>query len=357
MSDKKTLTLAKSQKNDEFYTQIDDIQNEMNSYFEYNQDVFRDKIILLPCDDPTWSNFTLFFINNFKKFGIKKIISTSYFPKHKEKQQLSLFDNCAINEIKPNGKISVIDKNTITNDFFKLKNIQWDYLQGDGDFNSDEVRKFRDEADIIITNPPFSQFRKFISWVMEANKQFAIIGHQNAITYKEVFPLIKENKIWLGNGFKGNCTYFISDYFDYATAGNHIEGMIRVSGVTWFTNIKCKRCDKTLNLKNTSDVFKYSKHKNVKGNKCFLHYEDYDAIDIPFTDCIPNDYYGLMGVPITFMNKYNPNQFEIIGCCEPCISLQNIKNTSFYKEIPSRQKMYNGMLCQKTYHRILIRQK
>ena len=240
MGNKKTLTLAKSQKNDEFYTQIDDIQNEMNSYFEYNQDVFRDKIILLPCDDPTWSNFTLFFINNFKKFGIKKIISTSYFPKHKAKQQLSLFNNCAINEIKPNGKISVIDRNTITNDFFELKNIQWEYLQGDGDFNSDEVRKFRDEADIIITNPPFSQFRKFISWVMEANKQFAIIGHQNAITYKEVFPLIKENKIWLGNGFKGNCTYFISDYFDYATAGNHIEGMIRVSGVTWFTNINAK---------------------------------------------------------------------------------------------------------------------
>ena len=337
---KRTLTDAKKFKNDEFYTQLIDIQNEMNAYLDYNPNVFRDKTILLPCDDPEWSNFTCFFVQNFKKFGLKKLISTCY----KNKQNA-------------NGKVFVLNRDENADDLYNDKCIKWDYLNGDGDFDSDEIHKFRDESDIIITNPPFSLFRKFIAWIMEANKQFAIIGHQNAIIYKEVFPLIKDNKIWLGKGFKGCAGHFISSYTDYATAGNDVEGMIRVSGVSWFTNIEHGLRHEILSLMNTSDIFEYNKHNALKGKSGFLHYEDYDAIDVPFTDSIPNDYLGVMGVPITFMNKYNPNQFEIINCCEPCISLDVIKSTGIYKEIPSRQKMYKGVLCQKTYHRILIRRK
>ena len=360
---KQTLTQAKKAKNDEFYTQLVDIQNEMNAYLDYNPDVFRNKTILLPCDDPEWSNFTLFFAQNFERFGLKKLISTSYAPESKKIKtwQPTLFETGSpqfdADKSKTNGKIFILDRDVNADGLVDHKDIQWEYLQGDGDFDSDEVRKFRDEADIIITNPPFSLFRKFITWIMEANKQFAIIGHQNAIIYKEVFPSIKENKIWLGKGFKGGAGYFISNYTNYATAGNHVKGMIRVSGVIWLTNLEHGRRHEMLSLMKTSDIFKYSKHKELKGQTDFLHYEDYDAIDVRFTDSIPDDYLGVMGVPITFMDKYNPNQFEIINCCEPCISLKNIKNTGVYEEIPSRQKTHNGVLCQKTYHRILIRKK
>lgn len=360
---KQTLTEAKAAKNDEFYTQLVDIQNEMNAYLDYNPDVFRGKTILLPCDDPEWSNFTLFFAQNFERFGLKKLISTSFAPASKKIKtwQPTLFETedprYDKDKSKTNGKIFILDHDINADGRVDFKDLEWEYLQGDGDFNSNEVKALRDEADIIITNPPFSLLRKFITWIMEAGKQFAIISHQNAITYKEVFPLIKENKIWLGKGFKGGAGHFISNYKDYAAAGDHVEGMIRVSGVIWLTNLEHGRRHEKLSLMKTSDIFKYSKHPELRGQTSFLHYEDCDAIDIRFSDSIPDDYSEVMGVPITFMDKYNPDQFDIIDCREPCISLKEIKETGVYKEIHSRQKVYNGIMCQKTYHRILIRKK
>ncbi len=313
------LKKAKKAKNDEFYTQWADIEKEIMAYIEYNPDVFRDKTILLPCDDPEWSNFTKFFAQNFEAFGLKKLISTSYAYESKKANipyQTSLFEKKArhfnpdIN--KTRGKIFTLDHDTNKNGVIDIEDLQWQYLEGDGDFRSEEVKKLRDEADFIITNPPFSLFREFLAWIMDADKKFIIIGHQNALTYKEVFQLIKNNKCWLGNGFKGNAGHFISNYKDYATANNYIDGMIRVSGVNWFTNIEHGRRHRPLQLMTMADNIKHSKHKEVRGHE-YQKYFNYNAIEVPFTDAIPSDYDGAMGVPITFMDKYCPEQFEIIG--------------------------------------------
>ena len=199
------LKKAKQAKNDEFYTQWTDIEKEIMAYIDYNPDVFRDKTILLPCDDPEWSNFTKFFAQNFEAFGLKKLISTSYAFESKNANipyQISLFEEQAphfdpnINKIR--GKIFTLDHDSNQNGVIDIEDLEWQYLEGDGDFRSDEVKKLRDEADIIITNPPFSLFREFLAWIIEADKQFSIVSNKNAVTYKEVFPLIKDNKIWSG---------------------------------------------------------------------------------------------------------------------------------------------------------------
>ena len=218
------LANAKTAKNDEFYTQYADIQKEINAYLEYNPDVFRGKTVLLPCDDPEWSNFTKFFAQNFELFGLKKLISTSYAVESKKIKdwQPTLFEKESpyydADKSRTNGKIFVLDEDINNDGRFNINDLHWNYLEGDGDFRSDEVKALRDEADIIITNPPFSLFREFMMWIIEANKQFVVIGNQNAVSYKEIFPLIRENKIWLGVGFKGGATHFISNYQDIATA-------------------------------------------------------------------------------------------------------------------------------------------
>ena len=315
------LANAKNAKNDEFYTQYYDIQTEINAYLEYNPNVFRGKTVLLPCDDPEWSNFTKFFAQNFETFGLKKLISTSYAVESKRitDWQPTLFETESpyfdVDKTRTHGKIYVLDHDANANGRIDINDLQWSYLEGDGDFRSDEVKALRDESDIIITNPPFSLFREFVAWIMEANKQFVIIGHQNAVSYKEVFPLIKDNLIWFGVGFKGGATHFISSYQDIATAGNHIEGMIRVSGVVWFTNIDHGRRHEPLPLMTMEDNILYSKHKEIRG-KSYIHYENYDAIDVPYTDAIPIDYEGIMGVPKSFLDKYCPEQFEIVGIAE-----------------------------------------
>lgn len=311
---------ARKNKNDEFYTQFSDIQKEMNAYLEYDPNVFKNKTILLPADDPEWSNFTKFFAQNFERFGLKKLISTSYAYESKkitEPYQLSLFESESPkfdkDKTKVKGKIFVLDKDENKSGKIDIEDLQWDYLEGDGDFRSDEVKKLRDESDIIITNPPFSLFREFINWILEKDKKFIIIGHQNATSYKEIFPLIKDNKIWLGKGFDGGATHFINKYYDdYATAGEHKDGMIRVSGVVWFTNIDHGRRHQPLQLMTMKDNLKFSKHKEILENG-YQKYENFDAIDVSFTDAIPSDYKGVMGVPITFLNKYNPDQFVILG--------------------------------------------
>lgn len=311
---------ARKNKNDEFYTQFSDIQKEMNAYLEYDPNVFKNKTILLPADDPEWSNFTKFFAQNFERFGLKKLISTSYAYESKkitEPYQLSLFESESPkfdkDKTKVKGKIFVLNKDENKSGKIDIEDLQWDYLEGDGDFRSDEVKKLRDESDIIITNPPFSLFREFVNWILEKDKKFIIIGHQNATSYKEIFPLIKDNKIWLGKGFDGGATHFINKYYDdYATAGEHKDGMIRVSGVVWFTNIDHGRRHQPLQLMTMKDNLKFSKHKEILENG-YQKYENFDAIDVSFTDAIPSDYKGVMGVPITFLNKYNPDQFVILG--------------------------------------------
>lgn len=346
----KNLQAAKAAKNDEFYTQYPDIQKEVNAYLEYDPDVFRDKIVLLPCDDPEWSNFTKFFAQNFENFGLRKLISTSYAiesKKYKIDWQPTLFEtenpNYDVDKSKIRGKIFTLTHDTNQNGKVDINDLEWQYLDSDGDFRSDEVRALRDEADIIVTNPPFSMFREFLAWIMEAEKKFLIIGHQNAITYKEVFPYIKGNKMWLGKGFSGGATHFYSKYEDRAVAGDHIEGMIRVSGVVWFTNLDHGRRHQPMQLMTEADNIKFSRHKEVKGIG-YQHYDNYDAIDIPFSDSIPSDYEGAMGVPISWLDKYCPEQFEILG-----LDRYVEDNPHYGHRFTIKQK--------ETYARILIRKK
>ena len=280
------LAQARNAKNDEFYTQYADIQKEVNAYLDYNPNVFRDKTILLPCDDPEWSNFTKFFAQNFERFGIKKLISTSYALDCKKLQyglqyEFSMFEQDSPQFDKEKtiyqGKIFVIDKDTNGDNSIDINDLKWEYLEGNGDFKSEEVKRLRDEADIIVTNPPFSLFREFMAWIMEANKQFLIIGNMNAITYKEVFPLIKENRIWVGaTNFNTGMYFRVPQDFVYASTykfdrEQNGEKVNRVPGVCWFTNIDHGRRHEPLQLMTMADNFKYSKHKEIKGLKEYIH--------------------------------------------------------------------------------------
>ena len=307
MAKNSNLSQAKAAKNDEFYTQYADIQKEVNAYHEYNPDVFRGKTVLLPCDDPEWSNFTKFFAQNFEFFGLRKLISTSYAiesKKYKTEWQPTLFETenplYDIDKSRIRGKIFTLERDTNGSGKIDIDDLEWHYLEGDGDFRSEEVRRLRDEADIIITNPPFSLFREFLAWIIEANKQFLILGNTNSISYKEVFPLIKENKIWLGV-CSGTKTYLTAD-----------GGKQTMGNTGWFTNLEHNRRHQPMQLMTMEDNITYSKHKEIKGQG-YIHYANYDAIEVPFADAIPADYKGIMGVPLSFLDKYCPEQFEIIG--------------------------------------------
>ena len=318
------LKHAKKQKNDEFYTQYQDIQKEVNAYLEYDKEVFRGKTILLPCDDPEWSNFTKFFAQNFENFGIKKLISTSFAVESKNIEidyEPSLFESIDPRfdktKTRCKGKIFTLAQDENHDGKINIDDLKWNYLEGDGDFRSDEVKKLRDEADIIITNPPFSLFREFVAWIMEADKKFLIIGNMNAITYKEIFPLIKENKLWLGVSIhSGDREFGVPESYPLTAASFRIDDSgkkyIRVKGVRWFTNFEHGRRHQPLQLMTMEDNIKFSKHKEVQGVG-YQNYDNYDAMEVPFTDAIPSDYEGIMGVPISFLDKYCPEQFEIVG--------------------------------------------
>lgn len=327
------LTSAKKAKNDEFYTQYHDIEKEIGAYLEFNPDVFRNKTILMPCDDPEWSNFTKFFAQNFERFGVKKLISTSYAPDskpYKNGYQPTLFElnDPQYDETKTvkNGKIFMLTKDKSGDGKIDVNDLEWSYLKGDGDFNSAEIKKLRDEADIIITNPPFSLFRDFLLWVVEAEKQFILIGNLNAITYKEVFPFLKNNQVWLGATnfnqgmyFKVPTDFVYADTYKFEREQNG-DKINRVPGVCWFTNLDHGRRHQPLQLMTKEENIKFN--KKVKGQE-YKKYDNYDAIDISFTDSIPSDYDGIMGVPITFLDKYNPDQFEIIGITKTWFGLAN----------------------------------
>lgn len=313
------LRQAKVAKNDEFYTQYADIQREMNAYLDFNPDVFKDKTVLLPCDDPEWSNFTKFFAQNFDSFGLKKLISTSFAVESKKyavPYQPTLFEtqNPQFDKEKTRikGKIFTLTRGqTAKTDINALK---WRYLDGDGDFRSAEVTKLRDEADIIITNPPFSLFREFLAWIVRGRKKFIIIANKNCVTFKEVFPLIKNNEIWSGRTeWSGGMWFESKDCSNFDKIINGLN-MKNVSSI-FLTNIDHGKRHQPLALMTESDNLKYSKHKEIKQNG-YQKYDNYNAVEVPFTDAIPSDYAGVMGVPISFLDKYNPDQFEIIGATE-----------------------------------------
>lgn len=319
-----SLAAAKSAKNDEFYTQWVDIEREMNAYIEYDCDVFRDKVILLPCDDPEWSNFAKFFALHFTDFGIKKLISTSYAPDSNPAivdYQPSLFEAEApqFDEARTriNGKMFVLERDDVNGDgVINVEDLQWRYLEGDGDFRSAEVTALRDQADIVVTNPPFSLFREFVAWLVTGNVQFSIIGNMNAITYKEIFPLIRSNRLWIGKGFAKGDAYFrvpTSAKTDYAVGVfDSSTQLVHFRNTTWFTNIDHGRRHEPLQLMTQADNINFSRHKRVRGVG-YQKYDNYDAIEVPFVDAIPDDYTGVMGVPISFLEKHNPDQFEILG--------------------------------------------
>lgn len=303
------LSKAKNAKQDEFYTQYADIEKEVNAYLDYNSDTFRNKVVLLPCDDPEWSNFTRYFALHFEDLGLRKLISTSYAPDSKMlqvPQQLTLFETASPqfdpSKAQTKGKIFILDRDIDGNGKIDINDLQWQYLEGDGDFRSDEVKTFRDEADIIVTNPPFSLFREFFAWVMESGKKFLMIGSFNAITYKEIFPSIKDNRVWLGNGFQGGNAYFKTPITKEYANGVFDEstGLVKFRNCCWYTNLDHGRRHQPLSLMTMADNLKFSKHKEIKGKSDYDHYDNYDAIEVPYSDAIPSDYNGIMGVPITF---------------------------------------------------------
>lgn len=322
------LANAKNAKNDEFYTQYLDIQKEINAYLDYDPNVFRGKTVLLPCDDPEWSNFTKFFAQNFELLGLKKLISTSYAPeskKYKMPYQPTLFETVQpyydVDKSKTNGKIFVLERDKTGDRRINIDDLEWQYLEGDGDFRSKEIRKLRDEADIIVTNPPFSLFREFVMWIMETNKQFLVIGNMNAITYRDVFSLIKDNLAWLGaTGFVTDMVFGVPEGTEVRESDKkkaerlgYVGNYTRLGNSCWYTNIDHGRRHQPLKLMTMAENFKHSKHKDIRGRKGYVRYENYDAIEIPYTDAIPSDYDGLMGVPKSFLDKYCPEQFEIVG--------------------------------------------
>ena len=358
---------AKNAKNDEFYTQYHDIEKEMLAYLDFDPNVFRDKTILLPCDDPEWSNFTKFFAQNFERFGIKELISTSYAHSSKHLNTPytpSLFESTdkRFDEDKSynKGKIFRLRRDINGDSRINIDDLEWAYLNDDGDFRSQEITALRDQADIIITNPPFSLFREFLAWIVEAEKQFAIIGNKNALTYKEVFPLIKDNKIWSGAMPMGADILFRipkameNDFVENKQEGSAYrfvenELMARATGM-WFTNIEHGRRHQPLQLMTMADNLKFN--KKIQGKAAYQKYDNYDAIEVPLTIAIPSDYTGVMGVPISFLDKYNPEQFEILSANDfRCNKKTREKPHGLIKD---KDGAING---KPTYARILIKHK
>lgn len=304
----KNLNAAKVAKKDEFYTQLSDIERELRYYWQH----FRDKVVLCNCDDPYESNFFKYFALRFNQLGLKKLICTCYngspvtgnelaihFEGFDDEEPKKIAYKVEITEVKDENGDGAVDLSDVQYLLKNDKNVL--SILKTGDFRSQECIELLKEADIVVTNPPFSLFREYIGQLMEYGKKFVIVGPQNAIHYKEVFPLIKDNLVWLGYGFKGGAAHFFSPYEDTATAGDHRENMIRVSGVTWFTNLEIPKRHVDLPMSCRYSVEEYPK------------YDNFDAIDVGKTCEIPYDYTGIMGVPDTMLYAFNPEQFEIIG--------------------------------------------
>ena len=380
----RTLTSAKSAKQDEFYTQYVDIQKEVEAYLEYDENTFRGKVVYCNCDDPFESNFFKYFAANFNKLGLKKLITTSYDGSPIAGVQLALpeFTEGNGKRAKPKATAVEIDEVTdITGDgsvgiddvklFLQSNPHSRTPLKEGGDFRSAECVELLKQADIVVTNPPFSLFREFVTQLVEHDVQFLIIGNTNAITYKDIFPLIKDNRLWLGcTNFNVGMFFEVPDHFEHF---HHVDvhtgrKRARVSTSCWYTNLEHGRRHRPLTLMTMAENLRYSKHKEIKGKAAYDRYENYDAIEVPFTDSIPRDYQGVMGVPITFLDKYSPDQFEIVGTLDSSdpdnpyrtrwYSAQDQKDAyvrRFGKEGSFPLNMSGVINDVKVYKRILIR--
>lgn len=362
-----SLNAANKAKNDEFYTLLTDIEKEMRYYRKH----FKGKTVLCNCDDPFESNFFKYFVLNFNRLGLKKLIATCYATSPISGQQLSLFDVVGGDESVKNKpyKAIVTKVYDVTGDggvdmfdvaeLFKSHENELTELEGDGDFRSEECLALLDEADIVVTNPPFSLFREYVATLMEHEKKFIIIGNSNAITYKEVFPLIMQDRLWLGvtRSGTGSMWFRIMDDFP-VKSGQKVENGVRyqtIGNSAWFTNLDVKKRHEELIL-----VKRYSPEE-------YPHYDNYDAVEVSKVVNIPCDYAGIMGVPITFLGKYNPDQFEIVGMCEN-LDLYGLKTRVYtseechqrYFELFGKPGTYDlnaaGVVNgKKVYQRILIR--
>ncbi len=368
---KENLSAAKSAKKDEFYTQMSDIERELQHYWPH----FRDKVVLCNCDDPYESNFFKYFALRFNQLGLKKLICTCFDGSPVQGNELLLdFGDFTDGPKKIAYKVEITEVRDLNGDgAVDLTDVQYllkndknaiALLKQHGDFRSAECIELLKQADIVVTNPPFSLFREYLGQLMQYEKKFLIVGHQNAITYKEVFPLIKANMVWLGYGFKGGAAHFFSPYEDIATANDHKKDMIRVSGVNWFTNLEIPKRNEEMDLVN-----RYSPEE-------YPTYDNYDAINIDKTAEIPCDYEGAMGVPITFLDKYCPEQFEIItlgigeGNFTPTKKYQKFRNPQTLEPISDKRDFLlyvrktngkyltsEGYRVDKVYARIIIRNK
>jgi Adenine-specific methyltransferase EcoRI len=325
------LGAAKTAKQDEFYTQYVDIQKEVEAYLEFDPNTFRGKVVYCNCDDPFESNFFKYFAANFNKLGLKKLVSTSYDGSPIAGAQLRFGEYNEGNGERQKPKAIVVQIEEVTDingdgatgiDDVRLFLEQNPHkriaLKEGGDFRSAECMALLQDADIVVTNPPFSLFREFVAQLVEQQKKFLIIGSVQAITYKEIFPLIRADKMWMGVTIhSGDREFRVPNHYPITAAGWRVDEngdkFIRVKGVRWYTNMDHGRRHLELPLMSMVDNLKFSKHKEIKGKAEYDRYANYDAIESPFTDAIPNDYDGAIGVPITFLDKYNPDQFEILG--------------------------------------------
>lgn len=348
------LRNANREKKDEFYTQLSDIEKELKHYKEQ----FKDKVVYCNADDPFESNFFKYFASNFNSLGLKKLIATSYAGSPFVGGQISLLDieglkdakvkepmKIEINEVKDNNEDGAIDLSDVAWLLKNKKNVT-SPLKENGDFRSDEAVEILKEADIVVTNPPFSLFREYVAQLEEYNKKFLIIGNINAISYKEIFKLLKENKIWLGASIhSGDREFRVPDYYPLNASGCRVgengHKYIRVKGVRWYTNLDYKE--------RYEDLILYKKYNKEEYPK----YDNYDAINVDVTKDIPMDYEGVMGVPITFIDKYNPNQFEILGLSASAGYNEEVVGIPFLGEKDARP-LING---KTTYARIFIKHK
>ena len=350
------LHAAKVAKKDEFYTQYFDIQKEVEAYFEYDPDTFRGKVVYCNCDDPFESNFFKYFAANFNRLGLKKLVTASYDGSPIAGAQLPLLEynegnaerekpkaiSVEIEEVKDINGDGATDIEDVKLFLEQTPHVRKPLAEG-GDFRSAECIALLIEADIVVTNPPFSLFREYIAQLVEHEKKFLIIGNMQASTYKEVFPLIKADKLWMGVTIhSGDREFRVPDHYPLKAAGWRVDvngvKYIRVKGVRWWTNLDHGRRHEKLPLMTMQDNLRFSKHREVKGKKAYDRYDNYDAIEVPFSDAIPSDYEGIMGVPITFLDKYSPDQFEIVGTTE-----SNDRDNAY------RTRVYTSQECRDAY--------
>jgi hypothetical protein len=326
----RNLADAKKAKEDEFYTQYVDIQKEVAAYLEFDPGTFRGKVVYCNCDDPFESNFFKYFAANFNRLGLRKLITTSYDGSPIAGAQLTFgeYDESNSKRQKPVAvAVEIEEVNDLNGDgatgiedvklFLERNPHTRTRLEGGGDFRSPECIALLKEADVVVTNPPFSLFKEYVAKIMAHGKKFLIVGPKNAITYKEIFPFIREDKLWLVSGFANGNAYFSIPSHSKRTFADGVfdesTGLVKFRNVGWFTNLDHGRRHERIPLMTLADNLRFSKHKQIKGKAAYERYENFDAIEVPYIDAIPSDFGGIMGVPITFLDRYDPDQFEIIA--------------------------------------------